>query len=61
MLSLALLFVRRVFSSFNIVITSLGEERPGRCASRAFVCLFLHKLIAVPFRFFLVSRGWRGL
>ena len=25
---------------FSIVITSLGEEGAGLCASRAFVCLF---------------------
>ena len=31
----------RVFQlPFSIVITSLGEERAGLCASRAFVCLF---------------------
>ena len=28
------------FSPFSIVITSLGEEGAGLCASRAFVCLF---------------------
>ena len=27
-------------SPFSIVITSLGEERAGLCASSAFVCLF---------------------
>ena len=25
---------------FNILITSLGEEGAGLCASRTFVCLF---------------------
>ena len=28
------------FIRFSIVITSLGEEEAGLCASRAFVCLF---------------------
>ena len=28
-------------ASFSIVITSLGEEGAGLCASRAFVCLFV--------------------
>ena len=28
------------FIPFSIVITSLGEEGAGLCASRAFVCLF---------------------
>ena len=37
--SLTLLFSTRFFS-FSIVITSLGEEGAGLCASRAFVCLF---------------------
>ena len=41
-LSHALLFVFVFFQSyvFSIVIISLGEERAGLCASRAFVCLF---------------------
>ena len=30
----------RFFSPFSIVITSLGEEGAGLCASRAFICLF---------------------
>ena len=34
------LFSRVCFSPFSIVITSLGEDRAGLCASRAFVCLF---------------------
>ena len=29
------------FISFSIVITSLGAEEAGLCASRAFVCLFV--------------------
>ena len=29
------------FISFSIVITSLGAEGAGLCASRAFVCLFV--------------------
>ena len=28
------------FFTFSIMITSLGEEGAGLCASRAFVCLF---------------------
>ena len=31
---------RAFFSPFSIVISSLGEEGAGLCASRAFVCLF---------------------
>ena len=43
------------FSPFSIVITSLGEEGAGLCASRAFVCLFvLHTLNFVLFLFLLV-------
>ena len=34
------LFFVFFFGPFSIVITSLGEERAGLCASRAFVCLF---------------------
>ena len=30
------------FIIFSIVITSLGEEGAGLCASRAFVCFFVH-------------------
>ena len=33
-----------LFSPFSIVITSLGEEGAGLCASRAFVCLFCTRL-----------------
>ena len=43
------------FISFSIVITSLGEEGAGLCASRVFVCLFLHVLVSVIFLFLLVS------
>ena len=49
------------FISFSIVIASLGEEGAGLCASRAFVCLFLHVLVSVIFLFLLVSGvgcGW---
>ena len=42
------------FSPFSIVITSLGEERAGLCAS--YICLFiLHALIFVLLLFLLVS------
>ena len=34
---------------FSIVITSLGEERAGIYASRAFVTFILHALFSVPF------------
>ena len=34
------LFCFVFFSHFSIVITSLGEERAGVCAFRAFICLF---------------------
>ena len=43
------------------MIASLGEEGAGLCASRAFVCLFLHVLVSVIFLFLLVSGvgcGW---
>ena len=40
MLSRALLFVLVFLVLFSTVITSLGEERAGLCASRAIVCLF---------------------
>ena len=49
------------FISFSIVIASLGEEGAGLCASRAFVCLFVHVLVSVIFLFLLVSGvgcGW---
>ena len=39
-LSHVLLFVLVFSVLFSIVITSLGEEKGGLCASRAFVCLF---------------------
>ena len=35
------------FVPFSIVITSLGDEADGLCASCAFVCLFLHVLVFV--------------
>ena len=41
---------------FSIVITSLGEERAGLCASRAFVCLFCARQCLSFFLFLLVSR-----
>ena len=47
------------FISFSIVIASLGEEGAGLCASRAFICLFLHPVVF--FLFLLVSGvgcGW---
>ena len=53
--------------SFSIVIASLGEEGAGVCASRAFVCLFLHVLVSVIFLFLLLSgvgcsmRLWHSL
>ena len=32
----------------SIVITSLGEERAGLCAFRAFVCLYcMHKFLSI--------------
>ena len=60
MLSLDLLFVLVFFSPFIIVITSLGEERAGLCASRAFVCLFCTRYVC-PFRRRLGVRGWLRL
>ena len=48
------------FSSFSIVIISLGEERAGLCASCA--CLFtLHAVISVLFLHLLVSGVGCGL
>ena len=45
------------FIVFSIVITSLGEEGGGMCASRAFVCLFCTCLFLTFF-----SSSWcRGL
>ena len=49
------------FISLSIVIASLREEGAGLCASRAFVCLFLHVLVFVIFLLLLVSGvgcGW---
>ena len=41
---------------FSIVITSLGKERAGLCACRAFVLFVLRASISVLFLFLLVSR-----
>ena len=46
--------------SFSIVIASLGEEGAGLCASRAFVCLFLHVLVC-HFSLPLGVGGWLRL
>ena len=46
---------------FSILITSLGEEGAGLCASRTFVCLFCACMIFVLFLFLLVSRVGCGL
>ena len=60
MLSLALLFILVcVLSVFSIVITPLGEERAGLCASRAFVCLFCVDFC--PFSCPLGVRDWLRL
>ena len=49
------------FFSFSIVITSLGEEGAGLCASRgAFVCLFTSVNLC-PFSLPLGVRGWLRL
>ena len=45
------------FILFSIVITSLGEEGAGLCASRAFVCLFCMRYVLS----FFSSSGCRGL
>ena len=47
------------FIPFSIVITSLGEEGAGLCASLAFVCLYV--LVFVSFLFLLVSGVVYGL
>ena len=39
-----------VFSPFSTAITSLGEERAGLCAFRAFVCFVLVGLYLFPLR-----------
>ena len=60
MSSLVLLFVLLLlfFSVlFSTVITSLGEERPGLCASRAFVYSFYE----CPFLSFFSSSWCQGL
>ena len=42
---------------FSILITSIGEEGAGICASRTFVCVFVLRLyVFVLFLFLLVSR-----
>ena len=41
-----------VSSLFSILITSLGEEGAGLCASHAFVCLFVMYVIFFFFFFF---------
>ena len=48
------------FSPFTIVITSLGEEGAGLCASRAFVCLFAPVNVC-PFSLPLGISGWLRL
>ena len=50
-----------IFSSFSIVITSLGEQRAGLCASRAFVWLFCMHWFFVLFLFHLESGVGYGL
>ena len=63
MLSRGLLFVLMFFVClffsviFSIVITSLGEERAGLCASPAFVCLFCTR----QFVFFFSYSWFQGL
>ena len=47
----------RFFVCFSILITSIGEEGAGLCASRTFVCLFCACMILSFF-----SSSWcRGL
>ena len=54
-----MLFVLVFAIPFSNVITSLGEEGAGMCASRAFVCLFvLYVSFFVFFRFSLGIGGW---
>ena len=55
MFGLALCFVCVSFVLCSILITLLGEEGAGLCASRAFVLLHMHMLIYVLFLFLLVS------
>ena len=56
------LFFSCFFIRLSIVITSLGEEGTGLCASRAFVCLFvLYVLVFVIFLFLLVLGVGCGL
>ena len=57
-----MLFVLVFLHSLSIVITSLGEEGAGLCASLAFVCMFvLYMLVFVIFLFLLVSGVSGGL
>ena len=58
-LSLALRFVLVFFSPFSIAITSLGKERSGLCAFRAFVCFVRVGLCLFPFP--LGVRDWLRL
>ena len=47
---------------FSILITTLGEEGVGLCASHTFVCLFVLRVyVFVLFLFLLVSRVGCGL
>ena len=60
-LSHALLFVPVFFSPFSIVITSLGEERAGLCATHAFVWLLRTRQCLSFFSLSLGIRGWLRL
>ena len=46
----------RFYVCFSILITSLGEEGAGLCASRTFVSLFCASIFFVLFLFLWVSR-----
>ena len=46
----------RFFIPFSIVITSLGEEEAGLCASRTFVCFA--RISVCPFTLPLDVGGW---
>ena len=59
MFSLVFFFVLIFFSPFSIVITSLGEERAGLCASCAFV--YFTRVNHCPFYLPLDVRGWLRL
>ena len=56
MFSLVFYFVHIFFSPFSIVITSLGEERAGLCASCASV--YFTRVNHCPFYLPLGIRGW---